>query len=380
MTAKLRPAVASRYLDTGRRLCAIRLAGCSPDDLTRNEALELIRDDAEGVRVAYVAATRARDLLVVPAVGDEERDGWLETLNPAIYPPIPRRRSPADGPAHPLGDGDEMKRYPSFRSRDSVLNRPDGEAATHATVSPGLHRLGTHDVVWWDPHALHLDADIHAGLRHGELIRKDVPAEVIEAGLAKYRVWRDRRQQAIDFGSAPSLAVQQVTQRARASSDARLPEVDVVHINALASRPRGRRFGTLVHGVFASVPLDAERSTIEGLAANHARLVGASDEEVSAAASCIVSALAHPLFARARVASAAGRCRREVPVIYRADDGVLLEGAIDLAFEDDSGWMVVDFKTNDASQSSIHRRQIAHYMRAVEHASARPVSGALVYL
>ena len=32
------------------------------------------RDLAEGVRVAYVAATRARDLLVVPAVGDAERD------------------------------------------------------------------------------------------------------------------------------------------------------------------------------------------------------------------------------------------------------------------------------------------------------------------
>ena len=37
-------------------------------------------------RVADVAATRARDLLVVPVVGDEERDGWLAPLNKAIYP------------------------------------------------------------------------------------------------------------------------------------------------------------------------------------------------------------------------------------------------------------------------------------------------------
>ncbi len=41
-----------------------------------NEAIEHERERAEGVRVAYVAATRARDLLVVPVVGDEERDGW----------------------------------------------------------------------------------------------------------------------------------------------------------------------------------------------------------------------------------------------------------------------------------------------------------------
>ena len=94
MTAKLRPAAASRYLDQSRRLCAIRLAGCAPADLVTHGLLELERDRAEGVRVAYVAATRAQDLLVVPAVGDEERDGWLETLNGAIFPPQTQRRSP----------------------------------------------------------------------------------------------------------------------------------------------------------------------------------------------------------------------------------------------------------------------------------------------
>ena len=43
------------------------------------------REQAEGVRVAYVAATRARDLLVIPAVGDEAfpDGGWLSPLNKA---------------------------------------------------------------------------------------------------------------------------------------------------------------------------------------------------------------------------------------------------------------------------------------------------------
>ena len=46
------------------------LAGWAPAELREHEPLEVARDEAEGVRLAYVAATRARDLLVVSAVGD----------------------------------------------------------------------------------------------------------------------------------------------------------------------------------------------------------------------------------------------------------------------------------------------------------------------
>ena len=60
--------------------------GCAPADLLEHENEELLRDEAEGTRVVYVAATRARDLLVIPAVGDEERPGWIQPLNGAIYP------------------------------------------------------------------------------------------------------------------------------------------------------------------------------------------------------------------------------------------------------------------------------------------------------
>ena len=38
ITAKLRPAAASRYLDTVNGTCAVRLAGCSPFDLIHHEA------------------------------------------------------------------------------------------------------------------------------------------------------------------------------------------------------------------------------------------------------------------------------------------------------------------------------------------------------
>src|SRR3989442_10967873 len=90
-----------RWVDAGRGLCAQRLGGWQPWDLLEHEADEAARDRAEGVRIAYVAATRARDLLVVPAVGDDPflagggaaSDGWVSPVHAAAYPPAERRRA-----------------------------------------------------------------------------------------------------------------------------------------------------------------------------------------------------------------------------------------------------------------------------------------------
>ena len=63
----------SRHANPAKKLCAQRLAGYAPRrtarPLRRGEGR---RERAEAIRVLYVATTRARDLLVVPAVGDEE--------------------------------------------------------------------------------------------------------------------------------------------------------------------------------------------------------------------------------------------------------------------------------------------------------------------
>ena len=81
----------------------MRVGGWAPHDLYLHEADEVARDQAEGVRLAYVAATRARDLLVVPALGDEPWDGgWLGPLNGALYPALAERRSATRGPKCPI--------------------------------------------------------------------------------------------------------------------------------------------------------------------------------------------------------------------------------------------------------------------------------------
>src|SRR5437763_4613616 len=85
---------ASRYLDASQGLCAMKIGGWAPRELYLHEQEEVLCDEAEGVRLAYVAATRARDLLVVPALGDEPWEGgWFAPRNRALYPPIASRRA-----------------------------------------------------------------------------------------------------------------------------------------------------------------------------------------------------------------------------------------------------------------------------------------------
>jgi UvrD-like helicase C-terminal domain len=93
----------SRHVDPNRRLWVEPLCGSAPIELLEAADEELRRDQAEAVRVAYVAATRARDLLVAPVCGDEPIEGWLDVLKPPLYPrtihvPVLSRQTAA----HPL--------------------------------------------------------------------------------------------------------------------------------------------------------------------------------------------------------------------------------------------------------------------------------------
>ena len=66
----------SRHVVPTRRLWLQSLCGCAPVELLEAAQEELLRDRAEAIRLAYVAATRANALLVTPVVGDEPIEGW----------------------------------------------------------------------------------------------------------------------------------------------------------------------------------------------------------------------------------------------------------------------------------------------------------------
>ncbi|HEY8535746.1 MAG TPA: 3'-5' exonuclease, partial [Vicinamibacterales bacterium] len=376
MTCSLTRDTADRYISGD--LCAMRLANWAPQDLLDHEPEEIARDQAEAERIAYVAATRARDLLVIPAVGDEPYDrGWLSPLNGAIYPAPNARAERQEAPGCPL------------TGRDTVLSRPDPDPFLHNPVVPGLHRLpspdgGTHDVVWWDPAALRLRVEHDNGIRHAELITRDAPRAVVEQTLTAYREWESRRAETIVRGSAPSMRVRTAGEWARTDEPPpdglALPDVTVVSLERGEPQPSGRRFGTLLHAVLAAAPLDGRHELVDALAAVHGHLLGASADEIAAAAGLARSVLGHPLLVEAADAARRGACHREAPVTWRSDDGTLFEGVVDLAFRNGSRWVVVDFKTDRAPAAALeaYRRQVGFYAAAIARATGEPCDAVLV--
>jgi ATP-dependent exoDNAse (exonuclease V) beta subunit len=379
LTARLTPFDAGRFIDNDKGLCALRLGGWSPKDLNDNKDRELRREQREGERVAYVAATRARDLLVVPAVGDGPyAEGWIAPLNAAVYPADGSRRSQVQ-PAN----------CPVFTSRDSVLSRPDGDPATSQTVCPGEHRFGSpdsgHTVVWWspEPDALALGAQAPLGLRRDDLIVKDVAPTRLREHLDAYTAWRNSRAAAIDAAAQPSIRVMTATEAAGAAA---MPGIGLEHVELIAldeaeARPRGARFGTLVHALLANVDLlqlADEGNGLSRLALAQGRVHGASPAEVAGAERVVRRALDQPLVREAARAAREGRCYREAAVTYRCDDGSIVEGTVDLAYDSGAGFVVIDFKTDkpDTQLLERYRRQVALYAAAIEHATgraARPV-------
>jgi ATP-dependent helicase/nuclease subunit A len=377
ITAKLRRGEAGRYLDVEQRRCALRIAGLTPSDLAEHESEELDREAAEGVRLAYVASTRARDLLVVPAVGDGAfLEGWTSPLNGAIYPALPARRA-----------GAAAAGCPAF-GKDTVLERPDGDPARSDTVAPGQHRLGStaapYDVVWWDPGVLDLDVTPQFGLRREDLIARDVAAAVVEEKLRAYQEWKQRRETAIEQGARPSLSVRTAGEWARSGDPlpggVDLPAVQTIELPRDTLQPAGRRFGTLLHAVLAATPLAGEAGEVDDIAAVHGHLLGAPAGEVAAAATLARQVLAHPLMREAAVADRDGGCRREAPVTYRCPDGSLVEGVVDLAFKRGESWVVVDFKTDRVVDTALdtYRRQVGLYVAAVARATGASSAGVLV--
>ena len=168
---------------------------------------------------------------------------------------------------------------------------------------------------------------------------------------------------------------------------ARTPDPAVIVEDAAvkSERPSGKRFGTLVHALLASVPLSATASEVAELSALHAKLLGATDEEQTAARVIAVAVLRHPRMDEARAAQAAGRrVWREAPVSLRLDDGSgtpeMVDGQIDLAYETDAGWMVIDFKTDMeiATAQDAYVRQVSIYLDAVTRATGQPARGLIL--
>lgn len=366
-TAPSKTATAFRFTDATRKLSAHAICGCRPFELIENEALARRHDDAELVRLGYVAATRARDLLVVPTIGDLSARsvdvGWCDVLAPALYPSDSERKEPAPAPG-----------CPAF-GHDSVLNRSaQTQATAEDSVAPGLHRSASgNPVVWWDPATLRLRAQPLGGVRQQKLLAE---AQASSEGVAQYAHWLARRRATVEAGSRPSVVARTMTELSKQPFNE--PATAVVESTELSrvGRPRGPRFGTLVHAVLAHAPFDAARPALTALSSSLSRLIGATPEETACAVDAALAALAHP---QLRAAARSADARREVVVAEQLGDGTIAEGVIDLAYRSDHEWVVVDFKTDEVvAATGAYAEQLRLYVLALQRATGEPARGVLL--
>jgi ATP-dependent exoDNAse (exonuclease V) beta subunit len=382
----------SKWVDQASGLSAMRLAGCTPIEVQENADEEMRIEKEEAARVLYVAATRARDLLVVCGVGDHPYEGWLATLNPVLYPTEdasfkPQAKQPPGCPQ--FGD-------------DNVLGRLKNAVRQRGSVTPGLHvpQAGEHRVVWWDPAVLRPSSQGNTRSRLTEFLKEDDNKVRSEEGIRVHEEWQRQRTSVRQAAGKPEWTVVTATSHVAIPSvreesgvdfaetelgefslKAALLEVAVESIEIDFSRPHGKRFGTLVHAVLSVVPLNADHDGIREIARLQGRVLGAPEEEVAAAVETVHRALRHPLMQRAAAAVNGGQCRREVPVALKLDDGVMVEGVIDLAFQDqghNSPWMVIDYKTDFEVRGKLeeYQNQVSLYALAISRATgleAQPV-------
>jgi ATP-dependent helicase/nuclease subunit A len=154
-------------------------------------------------------------------------------------------------------------------------------------------------------------------------------------------------------------------------------------VAAAGGGPGGRDFGGLVHRVLQHLPFadPAAADRARTLATGFAPLCGLGPESAERAARLCAALLAHPLAERVRRSP---RVLRELRV-WLPEEGELVEGIVDLAFEEEGALVVVDWKTDAITeaqaidQAAHHAPQLRLYARALTQATGLKVRERLVY-
>ena len=173
-----------------------------------------------------------------------------------------------------------------------------------------------------------------------------------------------------------------------------VPVTDIVHA---AEKPawertgRGMSWGRVLHAVLEAAMRD-ETLDLGPFAANVLAEEERPAEDVAEVLRVVEGVRASPLWARAR---AAKRRLVEVPFALRVDPEeiglsggpgtTILQGAIDLLFEEDEGWVLVDYKSDAVGENRdslirFYTPQVTFYSRYWEKLTGRPTRAGLFFV
>jgi ATP-dependent helicase/nuclease subunit A len=289
--------------------------GCQPPDWDALVRREERKGRAEARRLLYVAATRARDLLIVP-------------------------RPPADAA---LGEFWKplVERLPA--ASDGDVRMVDVLAAPRSEVG------GRGRELWAIASA--------------------------EGGDAVASRWTAERRELVARAAERELRPVSATRLAARTAPEPAPA---------AGAGGGRELGRLVHRLLEWVPLEdvdkGRAARVRAMAEALAPSFGLDAETAARAAAQVERALSLPVMDRARRSP---RAWREL-ALWFPDGAHLVEGIVDLVFEEEGQLVVVDYKSDAIAedqalaQAAHHAPQLQLYGRGLAQAAGQPVRERLV--
>jgi len=297
---------------------AIQLGGAKKGIQTSNypdlKAYELLRIEAEERRLLYVAMTRPRDMLVLPVYWATPRELDKETGRPreksllnylADSMPLP---SAAKADALMKG----MRLYPT-PSLDLEPKEPPALRVKVTPEKPAAPASFKKRKAKWDLSA----EELRNALAKGRALRTATEGETAEASLPS-------------GGQAP-----------RAKSD-------------------GAKFGSIVHKVLESVNWTGPEN-LKSLVADEVEATQAPTSMTEPVTRTVQKTLKSDLMKRIL---ASDRYHKEVPFAFK-ENGTIVEGKIDVLFEEAGEITIVDFKTDKVTKSDLKERT-EHYRTQVE--------------
>ena len=198
----------SKWVDQAAGLSAMRLAGCTPIEVQEHAADEMRIEQEEAARVLYVAATRARDLLVVCAVGDHPYEGWLATLNPVLYPSEDTQLQSGDKGT--TGLPGLRRRHRSGPSAKCVSTKRLSESRT----APAAGRRASSRLVG-SVGAGATESQIRSSSRLTDYLKEDDGKVRSEEGIRAHEEWQSQRASVREIAAKPKWKVVTATAQHR---------------------------------------------------------------------------------------------------------------------------------------------------------------------
>ena len=319
----------------------LKIGKFKPGGWEQQEEIENLEQDAEGRRLLYVAATRARDHLIIPCLPGQTVESWLAPL---------ANRLVCDVEDIPFGKrrGD-VSWFDSRRLTYDVeaAPTPRGTGALDGSIQDGRRARAAEDS--WNDARRSARADARA-----QPITLLTPSSDQDAPhLWHVAATGAQRLYGVESEGEPN-------ELSSASQEAD----DTGEQEALS-------FGQYLHEVLSTI--DFSGANLVVVARTLARPYGHTEPEVDAAIEIVRRTLRLPAIAAAKRAR---RVFREVPVAGVTPEG-RTQAKVDLLFEVDKGWRLVDFKTDKAPKAEALKKysaQLRSYAATLSGVLRAPVT------